>query len=50
MRQIVLGTGTTGMDSEKGRRIIEIRRVELINCRRFMGSTYHSVDIVSFSR
>ncbi len=40
MRQIVLDTETTGLDPEKGHRIIEIGCVELIN-RRPTGNRYH---------
>ncbi len=40
MRQIVLDTETTGLDSEEGHRIIEIGCVELVN-RRPTGNTYH---------
>ena len=41
MRQIVLDTETTGLEVEKGHRVIEIGCVELEN-RRFTGRTYHS--------
>lgn len=40
MRQIVLDTETTGLDSAEGHRIIEIGCVELIN-RRLTGNNYH---------
>jgi len=40
MRQIVLDTETTGLETSEGHRIIEIGCVELIN-RRFTGNTYH---------
>jgi DNA polymerase-3 subunit epsilon len=40
MRQIVLDTETTGLDSSEGHRIIEIGCVELIN-RRLTGNNYH---------
>ena len=40
MRQIVLDTETTGLDSGEGHRIIEIGCVELIN-RRLTGNNYH---------
>lgn len=40
MRQIVLDTETTGLEPEKGHRIIEIGCVELIN-RKFTGKKFH---------
>lgn len=40
MRQVVLDTETTGLEVEKGHRIIEIGCVELINRRR-TGNTFH---------
>ena len=40
MRQIVLDTGTTGLEPEEGHRVIEIGCVELDN-RRLTGSTFH---------
>ena len=40
MRQIVLDTETTGLESSEGHRIIEIGCVELID-RRISGNTYH---------
>ncbi len=40
MRQIVLDTETTGLDSSEGHRIIEIGCVEIIN-RRLTGNNYH---------
>jgi DNA polymerase-3 subunit epsilon len=40
MRQVVLDTETTGLDWERGHRIIEIGCVEIIN-RRQTGETYH---------
>ncbi len=40
MRQIVLDTETTGLDTEEGHRVIEIGCVELIN-RRPTGNNYH---------
>ena len=39
-RQIILDTETTGLEPEKGHRIIEIGCVEMIN-RRITGSTFH---------
>jgi DNA polymerase-3 subunit epsilon len=41
MRQIVLDTETTGLDWQRGHRIIEIGCVELLN-RRQTGKTWHS--------
>ncbi|MBS0397444.1 MAG: DNA polymerase III subunit epsilon [Proteobacteria bacterium] len=40
MRQIVLDTETTGLEVDKGHRIIEIGCVELVN-RRITGQTFH---------
>ena len=40
MRQIVLDTETTGLESSQGHRIIEIGCVELVN-RRLTGNHYH---------
>ncbi len=40
MRQIILDTETTGLESADGHRIIEIGCVELLN-RKFTGTTYH---------
>jgi len=40
MRQIILDTETTGLEPERGHRIIEIGGVELIN-RRFTGNDFH---------
>lgn len=40
MRQIVLDTETTGLETKAGHRIIEIGCVELLN-RRFTGNTFH---------
>src|SRR5210317_2007580 len=40
MRQIVLDTETTGLDTADGHRIIEIGCVELVN-RRLTGESYH---------
>lgn len=40
MRQIVLDTETTGLQTEEGHRIIEIGCIELIN-RKFTGKRYH---------
>ena len=40
MRQIVLDTETTGLDTADGHRIIEIGCVELVN-RRLTGRHYH---------
>jgi DNA polymerase-3 subunit epsilon len=40
LRQIVLDTETTGLNPQKGHRIIEIGAVELIN-RRLTGNNYH---------
>lgn len=40
LRQIVLDTETTGLEPEKGHRIIEIGCLEMIN-RRITGSTFH---------
>lgn len=40
MRQIVLDTETTGLETAEGHRIIEIGCVEVVN-RRFTGNTFH---------
>ena len=40
MRQVILDTETTGLEPERGHRIIEIGGVELIN-RRFTGNDFH---------
>lgn len=40
MRQVVLDTETTGLETREGHRIIEIGCVELVN-RRLTGKTYH---------
>ncbi len=40
LRQIILDTETTGLEPEKGHRIIEIGCLEMIN-RRITGSTFH---------
>src|SRR4051812_7617300 len=40
MRQIVLDTETTGLETKEGHRIIEIGCLELIN-RKFTGRKYH---------
>jgi DNA polymerase-3 subunit epsilon len=40
MRQIVLDTETTGLDWQRGHRVIEIGCVEIVN-RRQTGNTYH---------
>src|SRR5690606_33387646 len=40
MRQIVLDTETTGLEVERGHRVIEIGCVELVN-RRLTGRRYH---------
>lgn len=40
LRQIVLDTETTGLETSRGHRIIEIGGVELVN-RRFTGNTFH---------
>lgn len=40
LRQIVLDTETTGLEPEKGHRIIEVGCLEMIN-RRITGSTFH---------
>ena len=40
MRQVILDTETTGLEVEKGHRIIEIGCVELVNRRR-TGNTFH---------
>ncbi len=41
MRQIVLDTETTGLETSQGHRIIEIGCIEIVN-RRFTGREYHS--------
>lgn len=41
MRQIVLDTETTGLETSHGHRIIEIGCIEMVN-RRFTGREYHS--------
>ncbi len=40
LRQIVLDTETTGLEPEKGHRIIEVGCLEMVN-RRITGSTFH---------
>ena len=40
MRQIILDTETTGLETKEGHRIIEIGCVELIN-RQLTGNSYH---------
>jgi DNA polymerase-3 subunit epsilon len=40
LRQIILDTETTGLDPEKGHRIIEVGCLEMLN-RRITGSTFH---------
>lgn len=40
LRQIILDTETTGIDPEKGHRIIEVGCLEMLN-RRITGSTFH---------
>jgi DNA polymerase-3 subunit epsilon len=40
MRQVILDTETTGLESEQGHRIIEIGCIEMIN-RRLTGRTFH---------
>ena len=40
LRQIILDTETTGLEPEKGHRIIEVGCLEMIN-RRITGSTFH---------
>ena len=40
MRQIILDTETTGLEPERGHRIIEIGGVEMVN-RRFTGNDFH---------
>ena len=40
MRQIILDTETTGLETEQGHRIIEIGCIELVN-RKFTGKRYH---------
>lgn len=40
LRQVVLDTETTGLETSRGHRIIEIGGVELVN-RRFTGNTFH---------
>ena len=40
MRQIVLDTETTGIETRDGHRLIEIGAVEMIN-RRLTGNSYH---------
>lgn len=40
LRQIVLDTETTGLEPEKGHRVIEVGCLEMIN-RRITGSTFH---------
>ena len=40
MRQIILDTDTTGLEPEKGHRVIEVGCLEMIN-RRITGSTFH---------
>ena len=41
MRQIVLDTETTGLEAEKGHRIIELGCVELVNRRRTHRTLHH---------
>ena len=40
LRQIILDTETTGLEPEKGHRVIEVGCLEMIN-RRITGSTFH---------
>jgi DNA polymerase III subunit epsilon len=40
MRQIILDTETTGLEPERGHRIIEIGGIEMVN-RRFTGNDFH---------
>jgi DNA polymerase III subunit epsilon len=40
MREIVLDTGTIGLDPEAGHRMVEIGPVELVNCS-LTGQTFH---------
>jgi DNA polymerase-3 subunit epsilon len=40
MREIVIDTETTGLDSTEGHRIVEVGAVEMIN-RSLTGQTYH---------
>ena len=40
MRQVVLDTETTGLEAERGHRIIEIGGVELVD-RRYSGRQFH---------
>jgi len=44
MRQVVLDTETTGLEVEKGHRVIEIGCVELINRRRTQNTFHHYVQ------
>ena len=40
MRQIILDTETTGLETSQGHRVIEIGAVEMIN-RRYTGNNFH---------
>jgi DNA polymerase III subunit epsilon len=49
MRQIILDTETTGLEAERGHRIIEIGCIELVN-RRTTGRSFHRYLSSSTSR